>query len=79
MQTVTVPAKTFEKMLSRLDQLAVQVEAIKKKLEGAPIYGSDAWWERSNKKALESIKKGKGTVVNNKKELDVFFQNLANE
>lgn len=45
MQTVTVPAKTFENILSRLDQLSRAVEDIKEKLEGAPPYGSDEWWE----------------------------------
>ena len=79
MQTVTVPAKTFEKILSKLEQLTTQVESINGKLEGAPLYGSDEWWEWSNKKALKSIQEGKGTVIRNKKELDIFFQNLRNE
>ena len=76
MQTVTVPAKTFEKIVSKLDQLTAQVEAINEKLEGAPPYGSDEWWEWSNTRALKSIKEGKGIVINNKKELDQFFNSL---
>ncbi len=79
MQTITVPAKTFEKILSRLDQLGRMVETINEKLEGAPPYGSDEWWEWSNKKALKSIKEGKGTVIHNKKELNAFFNNLRHE
>lgn len=76
MQTITVPVKTFEKILSRLDHLSRAVEAINEKLEGAPPYGSDEWWEWSNAKALKSIKEGKGTVIHNKKELDEFFNSL---
>ena len=76
MQTVTVDAKTFEKVLSKLDHLNRAVEAINKKLEGAPPYGSPQWWEWANAKALKSIKEGKGIVVNNKKELDKFFNSL---
>lgn len=60
MQTVTVPAKTFEKILSRLDQLTQEVRTIKSKLfEEEPPYGSDAWWEWSDKKAKEDIKAGR--------------------
>lgn len=59
MQTVTVPAETFEKILSRLDHLSRVVEVINEKLEGAPPYGSDEWWEWSDKKAKEDIKAGR--------------------
>ena len=76
MQTITIPAKTLEKILSRLDSLNRRVEALNEKLEGVPTYGSDAWWEWSNAKALEEIKQGKGTVIHNKKELDQFLNSL---
>ena len=76
-QTITVPAKTFEAILSRLDKLTHDVETIKHRLfEKEPHYGSDEWWEWSDKKALESIRKGKSITIRNKKELDVFFKSL---
>lgn len=78
MQTVTVPAKTFEKILSRLDHLSRAVEAINEKLEGVPPYGSDAWWEWSDKKAMEDIKAGRYTTLHSKKEVKEFFKNLKN-
>ncbi len=79
MQTVTVPAETFEKILSRLDQLTEDVQAIKSSFfEKEPPYGSDAWWEWSDKKAKEEIKQGKGITLHNKKELKEFFKNLKN-
>lgn len=60
MQTVTVPAKTFEEILARLDKLTRDVHAIKAKLfESEPPYGSDEWWKWSDKKAREDIKKGR--------------------
>ena len=59
-QTVTVPAKTFQEILSRLDKLTRDVHAIKARLfENEPPYGSDEWWEWSDKKALEDIKAGR--------------------
>lgn len=76
MQTITVPTKTFEKILSKLDYLSRTVGVINEKLEGAPPYGSDEWWGWSNARALKSIKEGKGIVVRNKKELDRFFNSL---
>lgn len=69
--------KTFEEILSRLDQLTREVHTIKVKLfNSEPSYGSDEWWEWSDKKALESIRKGKGITIHNKKELDAFFKSL---
>lgn len=80
MQTVTVPAKTFEKILSRLDQLTQDVQAIKSSFFGKePPYGSDEWWEWSNIKALQEVRAGKGTTLHNKKELKEFFKSLRNE
>lgn len=76
MQTVTVPAKTFEKILARLDQLGRAVEAINEKLEDAPPYGSDEWWEWSNRLAQEDIKKGRYTSLHNKNELQEYLDSL---
>lgn len=76
MQTVTVPAETFEKILSKLDHLSRAVEVINEKLEGAPPYGSDEWWEWSNAKAQEDIKNGRYTALHNKKELRGYLHSL---
>lgn len=68
--TITVPAKTFEKILSRLDQLTKEVQAIKNRLfEEEPPYGSDEWWEWSDKKAQEDIKAGRYTTYDHVKDL----------
>lgn len=76
-QAITVSPKTIEEILARLDRLAKEVKAIKARLfEAEPPYGSDAWWEWSDKKALEEAKRGKGTKISNKKELTAFFKSL---
>lgn len=60
MQTITVPVETFEKLVSRLDELTREVKAIKMSLfEKEPSYGSKEWWEWSEKKADEDIKAGR--------------------
>jgi len=77
MQTVTVPVKTFEKILSKLDQLSQTVENISEKLEGAPAYGSKEWWEWANTKADEDIKAGRiSPVLHNKKGLQEYLDSL---
>lgn len=76
-QTVTVPAKTIDEIFSRLDELTKTVKKISARLlNEEPAYGSDEWWEWSDKKALDEIKAGKGTKIRNKKELNAFFKNL---
>lgn len=77
MQTVTVPAKTFEKILSRLDLLTQEVADIKTRLfEKEPHYGSDAWWEWSDRKAKEDIKKGRYVTLHSKKEAQEYLDSL---
>ncbi len=59
-QTITVPAKTFEEILSRLDRLTRDVRAIKARVyQQEPPYGSEEWWEWSEKRADEDIKAGR--------------------
>lgn len=55
--TITVDAKTFNQIISRLDKLTKDMEAIKAKLaKKNPKYGSDEWWEKSEKQADKDIK-----------------------
>ncbi|OGH41870.1 MAG: hypothetical protein A3H79_03990 [Candidatus Levybacteria bacterium RIFCSPLOWO2_02_FULL_36_8b] len=76
-QTVTVPVKTINDIFSRLDELTKTVKKISARLfEKEPSYGSDEWWEWSDKEALREIKAGKGIKIHNKKELNAFFNNL---
>lgn len=76
-QTITVPVKTFEEVLSRLDTLARDVAAIKVRLfEQEPLYGSKEWWEWSDKKAIEDIKAGRFVELKNKKELQAHLDFL---
>ncbi|MBI2329994.1 hypothetical protein HYU94_01245 [Candidatus Daviesbacteria bacterium] len=49
MQTVTVDAQTFEKILSRLDHLS----------QKQPPYGSKERWKWSDREAKKDIKMGK--------------------
>jgi len=59
-QTITISSKTIDEILTRLDKLGRDIRAIKVKLfEREPLYGSDEWWEWSEKKADEDIDSGR--------------------
>lgn len=69
-QTVIVSQKTLEEILARLDKLTREIKAIKAKLfEEEPSYGSPEWWEWSERKADEDIKKGNYTVYKSARDL----------
>ncbi|MCL5438546.1 MAG: hypothetical protein M1268_00980 [Patescibacteria group bacterium] len=52
-QTIIIPTKTIDEIFSRLDELTKAVKKISEKLLAEePSYGSDKWWEWSDKKSL---------------------------
>jgi len=76
-QTITISPKTVNQILARLDALTKEVKSIKTKLfEEEPPYGSEDWWEWSDKKAMQDIKAGRYTTIHNKKELKLFLDSL---
>lgn len=59
-QAVMVSPKTIQEILVHLHTLTKEVKEIKAKLfEKEPLYGSDEWWEWSERKADEDIKAGR--------------------
>ncbi len=75
-QVLAVDSKIVKNILSTLQELREELARLNQKFEKEPPYGSDEWWEWSDKKAMEEIKQGKGIVLHNKKELKGFFKNL---
>lgn len=53
---------TTMSILKELDRLSRVIEETRKKIIMAlpAKYGSDLWWEKSDKEAIESIKEGRG-------------------
>lgn len=76
-QTIAVDPKTIKQILHRLDDLAKDVAVIKEKVtEDEPLYGSDEWWEWSDKKAHEDIRKGRFTVIRDARSLKKHLDSL---
>lgn len=77
-QTISLSADKFNQLVATISELKDEMARLAQKLDGIkePIYGSRKWWNYSEKKALKSIREGKGVVIRNKKELDAFFNAL---
>ncbi len=75
-QVISINTKTADAILSALKRLEEAISRLNEKLEQTPPYGSKAWWKQSDKKALESIRRGEGTTVHGQKELQTFLNSL---
>ena len=65
-------------LISLINELAVLSQAAKnvreKLLKIVPVkYGSDLWWDKSDKEAMDQIKNGKGISFNNINELKQYL------
>lgn len=69
-QTVSIDTKTLQYVVNQLDKLTRDMAELKENLHGQePEYGSDEWWEWSDKKGLEDIRKGNVISFNSIKEM----------
>lgn len=75
-QVISINAKTADAILSSLKRLENAISRLSEKLEKSPSYGSKEWWDQSDQKALESIRRGEGTTVHSQKELQTFLNSL---
>lgn len=76
-QTISLSADKLNQLITTISELRDEVVKLTQKLEAMePPHGSDEWWDQSEKKALKSIREGKGIVIRNKEELDAFFDAL---
>ena len=58
-QAIVVKSETFEELVSQLRGVKLELGRLRKTVEGlTPLYGSEAWWEQSTKKALKEASKG---------------------
>ena len=82
-QTISLPKSDYERLVNRVKALEKTVHDLVAKLKDTldiePPYGSDAWWEWSNKKGLEDIKKGDYYEMKNQKELKDFLSHTDDE
>lgn len=77
-QTITLSEHKFNQLITIISELKDELVKLTQKLEviEESPYGSKQWWNQSEKKALKSIREGKGIVIHNKEDLDAFFNAL---
>ena len=64
-------------IINILSQIQKDLADVKKKIDDLePMYGSDAWWKWSDRKAMDDIKAGRYTAVRSKEELVKFTDSL---
>ncbi len=76
-QTVSIDAKTLQYVVNQLDKLTKDMTELKEKILGQePEYGSEEWWEWSDKKGLEDIRNGNVISFNSVKEMQKHLDSL---
>lgn len=77
---IVITKTEYDLLLQKVSRLEKTVSLLMARLEDLfdkePKYGTDKWWEWSDKKALQDIKAGRYTTIRNEEDLDAFFKNL---
>ena len=74
--TITLSQSAYRDLSTRINRVESMISLLIKKLEGEPIYGSEAWCIWSDKKALEDIKKGSYKAFASVKEMRKYLETL---
>jgi hypothetical protein len=74
--TVVLSQSAYKEIITRLSRLEKILSSLLEKLEKEPPYGSDEWWEWSDKKALKDIEEGNYKTFSSAKELKKYLENL---
>ncbi len=73
-QTVTLKQSEYKKLIERISALEKAVQSLIKRLQKEPSYGSDAWWEWSDTKAIDDIKKGNYVAFDSAQEMVEYLE-----
>ncbi len=81
-QTITLTKTEYSQLLQRVSELEKTLTKLAASfgelLRSEPPYGSDAWWQWSNRKSKEDFAKGDFYTITNKKDLNTFLTNARN-
>lgn len=65
---VTLSKQQYENLTGLIRALEKKIDTFLEKVDFEPPYGSDEWWEWSDKKAMEDVKAGRVLKFNSVKE-----------
>lgn len=75
-QAKTIDIKTFETLYRDIEVMEKALESLRKRvIDLLPAeYGSDLWWEKSDRKAMKEIASGKGREFNSVEEVVRYLE-----
>jgi len=75
-QVRTIDIKTLETLYKDIRAMELALESLRKRVMGflPASYGSDLWWEKSDRKAMKEIANGKGIKFNNAEEVIKYLE-----
>lgn len=75
-QTKTIDIKTFETLYRDIEVMERALESLRKRvIDLLPAeYGSDLWWEKSDRRAMKEIAAGKGREFSSVKEVIRYLE-----
>lgn len=75
-QVKTIDIKTLETLYKDIRAMELALESLRKRVMGLlPVgYGSDLWWEKSDRMAMKNIAEGKGMKFNSADEVIKYLE-----
>lgn len=75
-QVKTIDIKTLETLYKEIKVIEVALEGLRQKvIDLLPAeYGSDLWWEKSDRKAMKEIAEGKGMKFSSTEEVIKYLE-----
>jgi hypothetical protein len=75
-QTITLKQSDYQKLIDRITKLEKMFAVLLRQIKHNPEYGSDEWWEVSDKKAIEEIKKGNYVAFDSASDMVEYLKNI---
>lgn len=75
-QTAQINPEKIEEILSTLKEVKRELKEVKETLDREPPYGSDAWWNWSDRRAMEDFAAGRYKTFRTNREFKAYLDGL---
>ena len=75
-QAVVLTKTAYDEIVARLERLEKLVEKLSEQLQSSLLYGSDKWWEWSDKESLKEVKRGEFVLFDSPEEMEEYLNSL---
>ncbi len=66
----------YEEIIGRLERMERLVKELVENLKASSAYGSERWWEESDKRSLKEIKRGEFIVFDSPEKMEEYLDSL---